>query len=572
MGTLFSSLDIGRSGMQVAQVQMDISAHNISNVNTEGFSRQRATLLDRAPIHRPYGSLGRGVQIGNVERIRDIFLDGVYRGHVPGLGEAEVMAEYFSRIEDIFLEPGDNGLGIRINLFFDALNDFANNVEQVPVRQAVLSEGDALASTLNEAVNRLYLLQTNSNEEVKNQVAEINSITERIASLNIEIRDTELGGLRSANDLRDERDLLLDDLAQLVNINIRERTDGQVDVLIASDMLINGDRSRELEAVTNAALHPERNDLVEVRYLDNSLLVDVREGSLFGALEIRDTHIVEIDGRLDEIAATIIEQINLIHGSGNGLDNISGIISSTNLTTDAVTALDSAGLPFQVVDGSFDVVIYDASDNIIATKAIAIDADVTTLTDIQNALNTPPPPPADFSATITGGNTLDISVTAPYTFAFSNDTSGTLTALGINNFFDGYDARTMSLNTDIADHPEWISSGYSTNVADTGDNRAALDLADVRNGLYLESNTSTINDAYESAIVWLGVNGRSTLEKRDLENAFIETFERRRMEVSGVSLDEEVVFMIQYQRAFEASARIISVVDRMLETVVNLGR
>ena len=135
MGTLFSTLDIARSGLQAAQVQMDVAGHNIANVNKEGFSRQRVSLVSRVPAYRAFGALGRGVDIRSVERIRETFLDTVFRQQAPGLGSAQVRATYFTRIEDVFQEPSDTGLGRRLNLFFDALNDFANNVEEQPVRQ-----------------------------------------------------------------------------------------------------------------------------------------------------------------------------------------------------------------------------------------------------------------------------------------------------------------------------------------------------------------------------------------------------------------------------------------------------
>ena len=126
LGTLFSTLDIGRAGLSVAQVQLDITGHNIANVNREGFSRQRVNVTTRLPNFLPYGALGRGPGVDSIERLRDAFLDSVYREQVAGLGRSEVEAEYFAQIEDIFLEPSANGFSERLNLFYDALNDFSN--------------------------------------------------------------------------------------------------------------------------------------------------------------------------------------------------------------------------------------------------------------------------------------------------------------------------------------------------------------------------------------------------------------------------------------------------------------
>lgn len=565
LGTLFSSFNIARSGMQVAQIQLDIAGHNIANVNKEGFSRQRVELVSRLPVNRTFGQIGSGVEISGIVRLRDEFLDLLYRRQVPGLGEAEIQAEFLARIEDVFLEPSENGLGTRINQFFDSLSDYSNNVEALPLRQSVLNEAQALAGLFQETAERLFLLRTNANEIAANFVPRINSLAESIAALNVQIRTAELGG-NSANDLRDSRDVVLDELARITNIFTRERVDGQVDVLIGGDVLVDGDLTRALEAVSVAALDPERNDLVEIRFVENGQVVNVRDGELFGALQMRDTTLVEVDGRIDTIAATIIEQINLIHTRANGLLDLSGTVTGTNAVSGAGTALVSAGLPFAVSVGTFDVTIYGAGTT---TATIAIGAG-TTLTDLVAALSAVSP--GDLTAVVTANNTIEITAAAGVTFNFSNDTTGVFAALGFNGLFTGTDARTIDVNQDIVNNPSLLASGYSTDPLETGDNRAALDMATVQNGLFLQSGTSSLNDFYESTIVQLGIEVRSNRENFDVERAFVESLDRRRLQVSGVSLDEEVTLLLQLQRAFEASARVITVTDRMLEALLAVAR
>jgi flagellar hook-associated protein 1 FlgK len=564
VGTLFSALDIARSGLQAAQVQMDVAGHNIANVNKEGFSRQRVSLTARYPNYRTFGALGRGVQIANIERVREAFLDTVFRQQAPKEGSAQVRATYFTRIEDIFQEPSDSGLATRLNDFFDAVSDFANNVEEQPVRLSVVTEAGSLAGTLRQVNERLELLRTNTNEEARNLVPEINSLAERIAELNLHIRDTELGAITS-NDMRDERDSLLDELAGLINITVRERPDGQVDVLIAGDTLVNGANTRQLAAVRNPALDPERSDLVEIRFADNDLPVTIRSGEIYGALSIRDGELVELGGRIDTLAATIIEQVNRIQSQGSGLANLSGTITSTNLVSDAGTALGAAGLPFAITPGTFDVVVYDAAGN--ATTNTVTVTDATTLESLAADLNAIP----DFSAAVAAdGQTLELGAASSFTFSFSNDTSGALVALGINGLFTGHDASTIGVNPALDADPSLLTSGFSLDVLETGDNAAALAMADVRNMLVLENDSATINDYYESTIVEVGVFSRANQDTLDVERAFVEDFRSRREEVSGVSLDEEVTNILQFQRAFEASARVITTVDRMLETLLTM--
>jgi flagellar hook-associated protein 1 FlgK len=542
---------------------MDVAGHNIANVNREGYSRQRVELAARSPLLRSFGELGRGVQVQDITRLREDFLDTIYRQQVDGLGSAEIRATYFSRIEDLFGEPGPNGFSTRINEFFDALHDFANNVEEQPVRMSVLTEAQSLASSLNQIAQQIYALRTNANEEIRNMVPDINSLASRIAALNVNIRKAELGG-RKSNDLRDERDLALDQLAKLINISYRERPDGQIDVFVSGDTLVSGEDYRQLVAERDPTLDPQRSDLFQVRYADNHEAVDVQDGQLYGALTARDTDLPQLAGRINLLASTVIAEVNRIHSTGNGLDNLSGTLSSTNRVTDPTASLSAAGLPFSVTPGTFDVIVYDAAGAPITTTITVTDS--TTLESLAADLSAIP----NFSASVTGGDTLTLGATSPNTFSFADDTSGVLVGLGINGLFTGYNAATMAVNTDITNNPRLLTSGYSTDVLDTGDNAAAIDLANVRTSLLLDNGTATISDFYESTIVRVGVDARANTQTQDIQKAFVDDFQRRRQEVSGVSIDEEVTQMLQFERGFEASARVITTVDRMLDALLNM--
>ncbi|MCP4640374.1 MAG: flagellar hook-associated protein FlgK [bacterium] len=563
MGTLFSALDIASSGMRTAQIQLDVTGHNIANVNKEGYSRQRVELASIQPNNLNYGQLGRGVGVDSVQRIRDAFLDIIYRQQAPELGTTTVLSEYYALIEDAFLEPSENGFGTRLNVFFDAMNDYANNVEETPVREVLLSEASALAGSLNELAARFDQLRTNANEEVRNLVPAINSLAERINEYNLRIRESEFAG-QPANDLRDDRDVLVDELAGLINITYHEGDNGEVTILLGSSVLVDPLGARELEAVPNSSLDPERPDLVEVRWAETGNLAEVSSGELYGALEARDTVVTGIDERMDDVAAAIIHAINSIHSQSNGLENLSGTISSTNEVSAPGDALVSAGLPFAVTAGSFDVVVYDAT-NTAVTTTINITA-TTTLNDLATALNGV----ANFSASVSG-NTLDMGTASPYTFTFSNDSSGALAALGVNGLFTGSDARTISVNADIEDHPEWLSSGYSLDPLNTGDNTAALAMADVRLQDLMDSGTSTVNEFYESTIANMGIDARANLDVLAVEQQFIDDFNARRQEVAGVNLDEEVTNLILYQRAYEASVRVINVTNIMLDALLSIA-
>lgn len=567
MGTLFSALDIARSGLQVSQVMLDTAGHNIANASNVGFSRQRVELVTRSPIDLTFGKIGRGVTVGLITRLRDPILDLSFRDQVQALGNAQVQADFFRQIEDIFLEPTGTGMSGRISVFFDALNEFASNVESIPVRQSVLNEAAALAETFNETFRQLDNIRTRANQEVIGQVPQINALGAQVAELNDRIVRAEVDG-NPANDLRDQRDRVLDELAGLINIFTRERENGQIDVLISGDEFVTGDRFREIEAVINPALDPNRNDLVELRFVYNGQLVDVQGGEVFGALVQRDTEIPDVIDQVNTLAAKFIEEFNRIHSQGNGLSNLSGTITSTNAAVDGITAIDAAGLPFPITAGTFDVNVYDALGNITATATVTITPGVTTLNDIAAALSGFS---ADLSATVNVDGTLSVTATAGNTFGFSSDSSGALGSLGLNTLFTGSDARTMGVNSLIANDPTLLASGFSLDLLETGDNEAALALADLQNGLFFSGGTSSMTDFYEGIIVQVGIGARTNADTLAVEEQLVDTFSRRRQEISGVSIDEEVTFLLQFERAFEASARVVTTADRMLESLLTMA-
>lgn len=286
---------------------------------------------------------------------------------------------------------------------------------------------------------------------------------------------------------------------------------------------------------------------------------------------MRDVVLTKVDHNIDQLAATLIEQINAVHSQGMGLVNFTGTMIGSNGVTDPAATLNAAGLSFTVSPGSFDIHVFDESTSpptaVGGTPVTITITATTTLNDIVSQLNAVP----NISASVGTNGELNITGAAGFSFANTNDDSNVLAALGMNGLFTGTDARTMGVNSVIANNVELLASRFSTDPLDTGDNTVALAMLDVQGGKFLSGNTATINDFYESSIVQIGVDTRANLESLAVERTFVNSFERRRQEVSGVSLDEEVTPMIQYQRAFEASARVITVADRMLGTLLTMA-
>jgi flagellar hook-associated protein 1 FlgK len=569
MGTLFSALDLGRAGLHVSQVQLDVTGHNIANVNKPGFSRQRVQILERVPNIEIYGAIGRGPYVAGIDRLRDQFLDVSFRQENATFSAAQTAATYFSRIEDIVNEPGDTGLSERLNAFFDALQDFAGAVDDMPTRVATIQEAGALAGVFNEIDQRLNLLRTNANSQVRDTVTEINSLGMRIAELNTSIQRLEATG-RAANDLRDDRDILLDELAGLVNIQFNERENGIIDVLIGGDQFITGRNVRQLVAVPTPTIDPKRPDMVEVRFAENNAPVHIRDGSLHGLLQIRDGAIAGLEDQIDELARAIILEVNRLQASGNGLTNFDDTIRTQFPVSDAAEFLNEAGLPFPVNDGTIDVMVYDNNGNLLESITILITANgpaASFLGAVSGAIDTL----ANLQSSVTDG-IMTITPAPGTNFVFANDTSNFLVATGLGGVFKGTDAGTIALNPDIDRRPDWLTSSDTLDIADTGNNTIALLMAQLRNTPILVSNTQNVNEYYEGTLVALGVDARSNAQILEIQRDAVQDFDTRRQEMSGVNIDEEITNLLQYQRAFEASARIITTVDRMLDTLLNIVR
>ena len=296
----------------------------------------------------------------------------------------------------------------------------------------------------------------------------------------------------------------------------------------------------------------------------------MRDGELRGLLDARDSAINGVEDQMDALALAIIENLNRLQASGRGLSNFDDTLTSQYPVSNGATQLNAAGLPFPVTDGSFDILVFDNNNVLVETITVPVTAtgpviNRSTLNSISGAIGGS----ANLNVSVSDG-LLTIDPVANRSFAFSNDTSGFLVASGTGGIFNGTDAGSISVNQQLIDRPDWLTSSDSTNPADTGNNTIALLMAQLRDRPILVSNTQDVNQFYEATLVSLGVDSRANSQLLDVQQNAVEDFDARRQEVSGVSIDEEVTNLLQVQRAFEASARVITTTDRMLETLMGI--
>ncbi len=488
MSGLFFGLNIALKGMTAQQTGLEVTAHNIANANTEGYSRQRVNLESSQPISGLVtggGQLGSGVDVGSITRVRQQYLDTQVRNQTSGLEHQTAVAGTMEQVETVFMEPSDNGLNAQIAEFWNQWQALAADPASTPIRTALQESSATLADTFGQVSRQLTDIQAGLATQIESTVGEINGLAGDIADLNQQIVKVQLAG-EIPNDLLDQRDLLLDQLASLGNITVTNRMDGSgkyngaVDVRLGDLTLVNAsgasaiNASSDLSSVTGGSL--------------GGLQTLAGDGSSSQSVQ----YYIE---RLNGLALSIARSVNEVHAAGVDLDGSAG--GNYFVFTDA----DGNNIDLTGVDWSNP----GASGLSAANLAVnpEIEADVTRI-----------------AAAIPGSILME----------GNGDIALQIAALG--------------------DAPMAYDSASGLLSAQTGGNY-------------------TIASFYQNLVTEIGSTVSSSGRKAETMQALVTQMKNQRESIMGVSLDEESVHMIQYQHAYEACAKVISIIDEMLDTLIN---
>jgi flagellar hook-associated protein 1 FlgK len=334
--SLQSLLSIARSALGAHQRAMEVTAHNIANANTPGYSRQRLRLTPASPLRLGTYSLGRGVDATSIERTRNQFYDASYRRDNGLLGMASTMRDYLSQVEGAMNEPSDTGLASALDRLFASLSDLAGDPAGYTNREMVVSAA-------NRMVNQLHSLDTQigrvSQEAVDNlnvQVADVNALALRIADLNQKI--VTAGGVdRMAPDLMDQRDQLIDELSQFGNTRVLDHADGTVGVVFGDTTLVDGAQASTLTVVNSGAGWGVSSSL-------GGGLMDPQSGSLKALVDLTQTKLPNAKSKLDQMAASLVTEFNAIHRTGSNLSGATNIDFFDPASTTAGTIRLSAAI------------------------------------------------------------------------------------------------------------------------------------------------------------------------------------------------------------------------------------
>ncbi len=566
-----NALTSALSGLMAQSNGLDVVGHNVANANTPGYSRQRADMTPALPTVYPWGAVGRGVETRGIERIVDEFLHSQQRDSLSLLKTDETMASAYSRLEAIFNELSENDLSTLFNRFYNALQDLSVNVEGEATRSVVVQQALALRDTVNVTNAAMRDYYTQLNNDVDAQVVKVNELIDEIADLNRKISTTEGGGQLTANDLRDRRDQTLAELAELVDITTIEQASGSVNVTTRGMPLVMLTRAFHLTSQLSVA-----NGLptLEVRFQEDNSPFMATQGELPAAIAARDQVLTGFMDDLDTFVAEFIYEFNRVHSTGGATTTHTSIMGENAAVDPATTTLDQIDLgftpkgnTFQIQNGSVTIAIVALGSGEITEVNVPVDHDAQTLNAWAASFNARVPANT-VTATVNGAGHLsfDVVPNSGNGFFFTHDSSGLLATMGVNTFWAGYDSATMDVNSHILADERLIATGKTLAPGDT-DN--LLDLLALRDQQVADGGTKTFEDSYRAIIGRMGTEGLRTNDRLSMRTDIVMRLENQRQTVSGVSLDEEMTKMIQFQRAYQAAARVISVSDIMLDTLIN---
>ncbi|ERI09663.1 flagellar hook-associated protein FlgK [Aneurinibacillus aneurinilyticus] len=344
MPSAFSALEIGKRALFANQGALNTIGHNIANANTEGYTRQRVNLQATSPYPYPAltnarqaGQMGTGVVISSIERLRERFLDLQFRGEYKKFGYYEKKSDTLGKIESILNEPSDKGFQYTMDEFWTAWHTLASDPQNKSAREAIRQNGIAVADNFKYVYDSLNEMKNNLNKDIGVKADEINSYVKQITALNEQIADVVPHGYEP-NDLYDQRDLLLDKLSKLIDIDVTPSKDGMGMVDVKLKAKANDDDGT---AVTEIPLISGREGL-EVKAVDKGGKLQVQftqagsptktysdvefaSGDMAGLFESRDKIVEGYLDRINLLATTFAEKLNEVHQQGIDLNGDEGV-------------------------------------------------------------------------------------------------------------------------------------------------------------------------------------------------------------------------------------------------------
>ena len=465
MSGLLGTLDMGQRALQAQMKGLELTGHNLANVNNPNYSRQRIEVSSTYQVDAGMDSRGTGVGVVTIEQIRDQILDSQIRSEksVTGFLESRMTGlDYIQTGMGSVLNPfgqeGAGGLDTQLENLVASMHDVSSDPSSRTSRHMFLDAADTLATEMRNMDQQIQQLEDRWDDELNLRVEETNLILDKVASLNQSIQKAERGGANTANDLRDQRVNTLESLSELIPIDVNSDANGRLQINVNGVPVIDGET-----VVSRLSAEAQQDGAPAIFWQPDGQAFAPSEGRLGGIQDVRNTTLLEMRDQINAIAEDLIQTMNQSHFQGFALD-------------------DSTG----------------------------------------------------------------------------------------RDLFIGQNASDIQLNQDLKDHPEWLQ--VSSRQGETGNNETISNMINEMQASRAGLGERTYVEAHADLVAQLGQSIRSSRSDLEDQQAMEALMINQRESISGVSLDEEMTQLVKYQRAFEASARLVSIVDDMLSTIVAMGR
>jgi len=310
---------IARSALLTHQTALQTISQNVANAETPGYSRQEAVLSANTPVRLAYGNVGTGVRVQTILSRRDVLLDESFRSANTLAGDAGMRRDLLQQIESVFGEPSDAGMANALDQFWNAWSDLSAQPGSLAAKSVVQQRGRQLGQLFNEYDTQLSTIRTSTLERLDSTAGRINALAAQVAELNVRIVGSEGGG-NMANDLRDQRDLKLDELSKIAGTRVIPQATGAVSVLIGNSMLVEGDTAVpvtvQLETPNPLPATPLADVPVRLRLGDSPDRLAPLAGELSAMVKVLNTELPGARTRLDAMANQLVSAVNTTHRSG----------------------------------------------------------------------------------------------------------------------------------------------------------------------------------------------------------------------------------------------------------------
>lgn len=533
-----SILNTALSGLNAFQRSLEITSNNIANVNTDGYSRERVEMASEEAAYKGIGYVGSGVKVANITRSYDQFINNQVRISTSTFGDVDTYHSLASRIDNIIADQA-TGLAPELQAFFESVHGVANDPTSIPNRQAMLSEADNLAENFNTMGQRFVDLRNQVNGEIQSNVSDLNNYAKSIAQLNDRIV-TDIGrsgGAHMPNELIDQRDELLRKVAEKIDITVVNQTDGSVNVFMGQGQpLVMMSFPSTLSAQANN-LDPTK---LEIQLGGQNITRFLSGGSLAGNLRFRDEMLDPAQQQLGLLAAGVSIEFNKLQQGGFDLDGLSA--SASPLFTPPTISTTSSN-PASVLTANFLGSASDlqASDYLVTVTGTGPTS--FTLTRLSDNATIASPATEGFSLTFDGNEVTGNTFMVRPTFNAA-----------------------LNIQKQITD-PRKIAAA-STAAGAPGDNSKALAMANLEQTKSLLGGKASFSDGYGQLVANIGSLTHSAQLSTSAQHVLLKQATAARESVSGVNLDEEAANLIKYQNAYQASAKVVSVVNSMFDTLL----